>query len=809
MHLLLAQKGALADADEAIDLGQTPADLVFISAADSELASLSAAAAGLSGGPDLRLANMMALSHPMSIDVYAHQTVAGSRMVVVRVLGGESYWPYGLEVLHATCVQAKNPLIVLPGDDKPDPSLERFNTLDHDVRLTIWNYLREGGDDNARNLLRYCNHLLGAEDAEIPPPKPLLKAGLWWPGLAAPSIEQVREQWQADAPVVALSFYRALLQSGNTQPVEDLITALTRLDLNPLPIFISSLKDDLSQATVRVLFENAQPGVVINMTGFAVSSPDGTRVPTVLEEGGAVVLQAILLGSGEEDWLGSDQGLSSRDLAMNVALPEVDGRVLSRAIAFKNAEQYDTSTQSNIVRHVARADRIDFVAQLAKSWIALKTTPAGQRRIALVLANYPNRDGRLGNGVGLDTPAATVEVLRAMRSASYPVADIPENGDDLITHLQDGPTNAATDGREIRETYSLSRYKALFATLPKTIQDQVNARWGEPGTDPFFLKEQQEFALPLCRFGDVMVGIQPARGYNINPTDTYHSPDLVPPHGYFAFYFFLRDQYGAHAICHMGKHGNLEWLPGKALSLSTHCYPEAVFGPLPHLYPFIVNDPGEGTQAKRRTSAVIIDHLTPPLTRAESYGPLKQLEALVDEYYEAAGVDPRRLNYLKSEILDLMRDTGLDRDAGIESGEETGQALEKLDAYLCELKEMQIRDGPAHLWMFATGTFEIGSGRGRWCGCRGAWARAGMPACKGHWLMIWLSRSILIRWIVIWAVRGRGRKPDVLAQCDDSVWRTNGDTVERLEILASRLVSGELGMLPRLGQHPAGHARVV
>ena len=275
------------------------------------------------------------------------------------------------------------------------------------------------------------------------------------------------------------------------------------------------------------------------MTGFAVSSPDGTRVPTVLEEGGAVVLQAILLGSGEEDWLGSDQGLSSRDLAMNVALPEVDGRVLSRAIAFKNAEQYDTSTQSNIVRHVARADRIDFVAQLAKSWIALKTTPAGQRRIALVLANYPNRDGRLGNGVGLDTPAATVEVLRAMRSASYPVADIPENGDDLITHLQDGPTNAATDGREIRETYSLSRYKALFATLPKTIQDQVNARWGEPGTDPFFLKEQQEFALPLCRFGDVMVGIQPARGYNINPTDTYHSPDLVPPAWLFCILFLF------------------------------------------------------------------------------------------------------------------------------------------------------------------------------------------------------------------------------------------------------------------------------
>ena len=249
------------------------------------------------------------------------------------------------------------------------------------------------------------------------------------------------------------------------------------------------------------------------------------------------------------------------------------------------------------------------------------------------MANYPNRDGRLGNGVGLDTPAGTVEVLRAMAAEGYTLDALPADGDALMAYLMAGPTNAATDGREIREVLSASDYISFFESLPAKVQDDVTARWGVPEKDPFFLDGR--FALPLSRLGNVVVGIQPARGYNIDPKETYHSPDLVPPHGYLAFYAYLRRQFDTHAVIHMGKHGNLEWLPGKALALSETCYPEAVFGPLPHLYPFIVNDPGEGTQAKRRTAAVIIDHLTPPLTRAESYGPLKDLEALVDEYYEA------------------------------------------------------------------------------------------------------------------------------------------------------------------------------
>ena len=792
MHLLLAQKGSLADSNEAIDLGQSPADLIFISAADTELASLASALGEMNNSLELRLANLMALSHPMSIDVYAEQTITKSNMVIVRVLGGESYWAYGLEVLHATCVEHGVKLAVLPGDDKPDQTLDRFNTVDIETRTSLWAYLNQGGATNSANLLRFVQGVLENRENDIPAAAPLLKAGLWWPDTDQPSLAKIQKDWMPKAPVVAITFYRALLQSGNTQPVQALVDALRERGCNALPVFVASLKDNISQSTVQHLFQQAIPSVVINMTGFAVSSPDGTHIPTVLEEGGAVVLQAILAGGGEAAWQDSDQGLSSRDLAMNVALPEVDGRVLSRAIAFKNADNFDTATQANIVHHVARPDRVNYVAELAANWALLRQTDSGSRNIALVLANYPNRDGRLGNGVGLDTPAGTMEVLRAMKGAGYNVADLPSDGDALISHLQAGPTNAARDGREIREVLCLSLYKEMFGELPIKIQQQIVERWGEPESDPFYLEEQKAFALSLCKFGETVVGIQPARGYNIDPTETYHSPDLVPPHGYFAFYFYLRKSFNTHAIAHMGKHGNLEWLPGKALALSQNCYPEAVMGAVPHLYPFIVNDPGEGTQAKRRAAAVIIDHLTPPLTRAESYGPLKELEALVDEYYEASGVDPRRLTYLRGEILNLMADTGLDEDAGLKKGEAGDEALQKLDAYLCELKEMQIRDGLHIFGLAPEGRLKTDL----------AVALARVPRGLGEGedqsLQCAIAADLLISEKDFdpldcdMGAKWGGEKPKLLNNTSSDNWRTFGDAVERIELLASQLVAGEV-----------------
>ncbi|MFP6744920.1 MAG: cobaltochelatase subunit CobN, partial [Alphaproteobacteria bacterium] len=492
-------------------------------------------------------------------------------------------------------------------------------------------------------------------------------------------------------------------------------------------------------------------------------------------------------GGNADGWRDGTRGLGPRDIAMNVALPEVDGRILSRAVSFKAAARFDAATQSDIVAYQPIPDRIGFAADLAANWARLGTTPAPTRRVAVVLANYPNRDGRIGNGVGLDTPAGTINLLRAMAGAGYDLGELPADGAALIDRIQAGPTNHVPR-REGGEFLALPDYELFFAALPKDARDKVMERWGAPEADPFFMAGTTDcggFAISAFRLGNVAIGLQPARGYNIDPAESYHDPDLAPPHGYLAFYAWLHRDFAAHAVVHMGKHGNLEWLPGKALALSSGCFPEVALGALPHLYPFIVNDPGEGTHAKRRASAVIVDHLTPPLTRAESYGPLRDLEQLVDEYYDAAGVDPRRIKVLSKQIVELSQRIGLHEDCGINDRDGEGEALIKLDRYLCELKEMQIRDG---LHVFGESPVD-----GQLTDLLVALVRVprGTDAPGDASLTRALAADMALDFDPLdcdMALPWKGPRPDALT--NGAAWRTQGDTVERIEALATALVNG-------------------
>ena len=362
---------------------------------------------------------------------------------------------------------------------------------------------------------------------------------------------------------------------------------------------------------------------------------------------------------------------------------------------------------------------------------------------------------------------------------------MPEDGAALMARITSGPTNWLADraAREGGERLAMADYRTAFSQLPENVQQQVTERWGPPEADPF--AGPDGFALSVHRYGNAIVGVQPARGYNIDPKETYHAPDLVPPHNYLAFYVWLREVWGADAVVHFGKHGNLEWLPGKAVALSAACFPEAVLGPMPHLYPFIVNDPGEGTQAKRRAQAVVVDHLTPPLTRAETYGALRDLERLVDEYYQAAGQDARRAAHLRAEILALSASSGLAEDAGADAGDDDAR-LERLDDYLCELKESQIRDGLHIFGAAPEGRLETD--------LIVALTRA--PRGKGP------GEASLIRALAADFALGfdpldcrlgspwDGPQPAALADLTADPWRTAGDTVERLELLAAHLVDG-------------------
>ncbi len=795
MHLLAATPGAVSDGSEAIDLGQTPGDIVVLSAADTELACLAVAHKSLfeqnNTIPSLRLASLLHMGHNMSVDLYVDDIISKAKLVVVRLLGGKSYWEYGVDEIVRVCVQNKIPVAFLPGDDQPDAELTQLSSLPTEATHRLWQYCVHGGTENAIEFLNFAHHLLG-RDTNWAEPAPLLRAGIYWPGRTNPSLAEVQsELWQKDQPVCAITFYRALMQAGNTAVIDGLIAALQEKGLNPLPLYAASLKDSVAASTIEGLLSESRTSIIMNSTGFALSKPNAERTQTPFDVADSPILQVVFAGSNEESWREGTNGLSARDIAMNVALPEVDGRILARAVSFKGLAQRDDLTECDIVTYQPVADRLSFCAELAANWATLRNTPASKRKIALVLANYPNKDGRMGNGVGLDTPAGSVNVLNAMHAAGYRVEDIPADGNDLIKRLQAGVTNdfSQLENRDIIETLRFSDYQLFFSSLPQAVQTAVLERWGKPEADPFYQTNDLDcgqFVLPAYRCGNVAVCLQPARGYNIDPVESYHSPDLVPPHNYLAFYAWLRTQFQAQAVIHMGKHGNLEWLPGKSIALSENCFPEAVFGPLVHLYPFIINDPGEGTQAKRRAQAVIIDHLTPPLTRAESYGPLKDLEQLVDEYYEAAGVDPRRLKVLKKEILALSRATGLDEDCGIARDDDDEAALAKLDNHLCELKELQIRDG---LHIFGE------SPEGRLLTDLLV-ALVRVPRNKGEGADASLIRALADDLALAFdpldcemASPWQGPKPACLQA--EGPWRTCGDTVERLELLAARLVAGE------------------
>jgi cobaltochelatase CobN len=786
MHLLATISGTIPDGSAAVDLAQTPGDIVLLSAADTELALLAAAQARLRAQdpavPGLRLASILRLGHNFSVDLYM-DTVAGARLVIARLLGGSGYWPYGVERLVETCGTYGIPLALLPGDDQPDSELSRLSTLTPEAVHRLWRYLVEGGPANADNLLRYAGSLIGHEK-DWAEPAPLLRAGLYWPDRTLPSLDEITAEWRGAGGIVPIVFYRALVQSGNTAPVDALVRALSARRLRPLPIFVQSLKDGEAAALLATAFAAAPPAVILNATGFSVRMGPGSDP---LAAASCPVLQVVFAGNEEESWRSGTRGLGPRDLAMNVALPEIDGRILSRAVSFKAPLGRDPETEADLVGYRPVADRVAFVADLARNWARLRAKPAGERRVALLLANYPNRDGRIGNGVGLDTPASAIAILRALAGAGYRIIDAPTDGETLVRQLLAGPTNANPRAAG-EESLSFAEYSAFLATLPLQVQQAVAARWGSAERDPFFRPGRLNcgrFAIPGFRAGNVAVLIQPARGYNVDPKSTYHDPALVPPHAYFAVYAWLADDFRADAIIHLGKHGTLEWLPGKALALSAECFPEAVLAPLPHLYPFIVNDPGEGTQAKRRAQAVIVDHLTPHLTGAGSYGRVAELESLIDEYYEAAHGDARRVGVLAAAILDHARAGGLDGDCGITREEHPETALRKLDGFLCELKELQIRDG---LHVFGASP----SGE-RLDALLLAFARAGRGAAREDASLLRALAADLglgaDPLALDFAEPWNGPRPAVLTGAGP--WRSAGDAVERLEALALRLVAGE------------------
>jgi len=742
MHRINATPGGWTpQAEGVIFLKQTPAPLVFLTAADTDIQTLAAAVAKLPNNfPAVRVANLLQLQQQLTIDTYAEDILEQAQVIILRLLGGRSYWSYGLEAVQETVQRTGAALFVMPGDDRPDPDLITLSTVSLSAVNHLWRYFTEGGVENIVNGLQFAADICLKTDYTPPAPQLVPRVGLYpWKEESRGSREsrgskesEVKKNPPRPSPLaprpskVGILFYRAHYLAGNTSPIDALCQALVQRNLEPVPVFVSSLRDPDVQADLLPYFQPKGKGiqVLLNTTSFSLARLE-TETPqlNLWEQLDVPVLQVILSSGSAEAWESQLQGLSPRDMAMNVALPEVDGRIISRAVSFKVVQAWNSDLETDVVVYEPVGDRFAFVAELAERWVHLRSSPLQERKIALILANYPNRNGRLANGVGLDTPASCVEILKALQQAGYAVENVPQTGDELIHLLTSGVTNdpESKELRAVRQQLSLEEYQQYFATLPQTVQEGMCDRWGELDQGQQGRQGRQgenstlaprptphaPFPISGIQLGNVFVGIQPARGYEVDPALNYHAPDLEPTHAYLAFYYWVRQCFGADAVVHVGKHGNLEWLPGKSVALSKQCYPEVAFGALPHFYPFIVNDPGEGSQAKRRAQAVILDHLTPPMTRAELYGPLQQLESLIDEYYEAQSLDPSRLAMISDRITQVIVQENLHQDLGMEVEDASDlqtkpfqnpqskiqNFLSRADGYLCELKEAQIRDG--------------------------------------------------------------------------------------------------------------------
>jgi cobaltochelatase CobN len=683
MHRISATSGGWNQSESLIFLEQTPAAFVFLTAADTDIQTLAATVPKLPPTfPSLRVANLLQLQQQITLDTYAEQVLEFAQVIILRLLGGRSYWTYGLEVVEEIAQRQGITLIVMPGDDAVDLDLLSHSTLPVKIVNQVRRYFSEGGVENFASALQFIADTCLLTAFNPPQPQAVPRIGLY--------------KWQGggSGAKVGILFYRAHYLAGNTKVIDALCQGLARRNLQPVPVFVSSLRDPSVNQECREFFQPKDAehiSLLLNTTSFSLARLETETPQTDLwEQLDVPVLQVILSGGPYEQWETQSKGLTARDIAMNVALPEVDGRIISRAVSFKTVQTRNPDLETDVVVYEPVSDRIDFVAQLAANWVRLRSKPPQERRIAIILANYPNSNGRLANGVGLDTPASCIEILKALEVAGYQVENPPTHTEELIQQLTAGITNdpETRDWRPVQQSLAIPQYQEYFASLPSVIQQQVCERWGSGILD--WGRTDQPLPVPGIQLGNIFLGIQPARGYDLDPSLSYHAPDLPPTHTYLAFYYWVRECFGADAVVHLGKHGNLEWLPGKSVALSSTCYPEVALGAMPHLYPFIVNDPGEGSQAKRRAQAVIIDHLTPPMTRAELYGALQQLENLIDEYYEAESLDPDRLPVIRDRIHELVVKENLTQDLG---NQDQIEILNTLAGYLCELKESQIRDG--------------------------------------------------------------------------------------------------------------------
>jgi cobaltochelatase CobN len=703
MHVVFRESRGLEETATPRDIGQDPADLVVLSFSDSDLAAFASGwRRGRASLPSLRLANLAELRHPLSIDTYIERTLSQARGILVRLIGGESYWSHGLTALYQLAKDRNIALAVLPADGRDDLRLDAFSTLPVSTLRRLKVLCDKGGPVAAQAAIAqlalasglYAGPVVGEIDT---PEIGLYDSARGYIAVPPPSDGR---------PYALVTFYRSYLTAADTGPVDALIEALRRKGFDAYGLFVTSLKAPGVADWFRAHFAQSLPVAIVNATAFSAIGDDGT---TPFDAASCPVFQVALSTARRGDWAEALRGLSPGDLAMHVVLPEVDGRLFAGVVSFKSPGERDPDLQFAHLAHGADDERVSAVAERVAAWRRLATKPAGEKRLAIVLSNYPGRPHQIAHAVGLDALASVEALLSDLGDVDFDVERVEALGDVLLReHL----------------TWSVAEYRTELSRLSSQLQDDLARAWGAPEDDPSCRDGVFDFA--AIQRGKAIIAVQPERGEVGQRDANYHDLSRTPRHAYVAFYLWLRRQ-GIDAVIHMGAHGTLEWLPGKSVALSSSCWPEALIGDLPVIYPFIVNDPGEAAQAKRRIGAVTIGHLPPPLAKAAVPDGLRRLEQLLDEYSTADGLDPARRQRLIATIRDETRAAGLEDDLGLDASAAPAEAIPRIDRFVCDLKESQFGDGLHVFGRGACGEAEKGALLDALSGRRVAPGPAGSP----------------------------------------------------------------------------------
>jgi cobaltochelatase CobN len=680
MHLLATTAASVDDLVEAVDLRQPPGDIAILSFADSDLSGLAAAwTVQRNKLPSVRLANLRDLRHPLSVDLWIDGVGKHAKVILVRLLGGLDWWRYGIERLSSLARESATALAVLPGEDRDDPRLAEASTLPVHELNTLLGFFREGGSENLAALLRRLARHTGSV-IDVSEPRPVPRTAGYLPEIGAVDLDRLVANCPQGRPRIPIIFYRATLLAADTAPIDALCQALGKRGLAPAPLVVPSLKDPAAAEFIRAALARLEPAIVVTATAFAAAASGGG--PTPFDDIDVPVLQAVIATTRRSAWSQSPRGLGPADLAMHVLLPELDGRVLQGVIAFKGPLPTQEDLCFTAFGSLPEADRVAILADRIAALVALQTKPRPQRRVAILLPDYPGAPGRAGYAVGLDVPASVVALLADMEKASYGVVDAPKSTRAVLDALRQPSTDAAL---------SVDRYRELAASIPAEAIERVRAAWGDAENDGDV--QDGAFRFRARTFGNAILAFPPDRGRSTERRADYHDASLPPRHALLAFALWLRHVAKVDALIHMGAHGTFEWLPGKAVALTAACFPELVVGSLPVIYPFLVSNPGEAAQAKRRIAAVTIGHLPPPLVETEMAGDAHDLERLVDEYAQADGLDRRRRARLARAILEQAQRSGLAAEARVDPDGPADDALRRIDAWLCDLKELAIKDG--------------------------------------------------------------------------------------------------------------------